>query len=534
MRRVIELDKACEAEFIEKLCLSIRLKSKQSGIRLDDNVVAMPTRLSTGEKEYRVVGLRGKRGFVVAAASLVCGLAVTLVELPLKLCKRAGSDVVSSLLVKTGRIAPAEHGERNIAGHILIVDHEVGIVESAGAVGSAGSGYFSVYESWEREENKECRRLYLARDFMRLGIERVNRLPESYKELWSIYRDAWRKFYQVARLVLSKKDLRRDERLILAKAAIYYLGFRYLESRIIERRVRDLCTAEQKIRFIVTTIEGHPYERMISRWARRAGKVHVGYVNTPFVKYQHAVLRSEGESMPNVLIMESAIDHKRMNSRLATLANRGSEDIQVVRRNGCYPPLEEVRELMLRRVNGSGRMKILVVPSGTMKEVRSLLHKAIECVSMIPELEMSVRFHPFIKRKAERLANEMVNRVGVARQVAISKPMSLEECIDESDCVLYISSSAAVKGLFRGAIPINCGTGYERDLDPLYFSQREIEESRSVVDAIKEIMQIKTTRNEKMMMEILERYTGLWGGVKPLDNEELAKICGLSQQSSEV
>lgn len=532
MRRVIELDKACEAEFIESLCLSIRLKSKQSGIRLDDNVVAMPTRLSTGEKEYRVVGLRGKGGFVVAAGSLVCGLALTLVELPLKLCKRAGSDAVSSLLIKTGRIVPGEHDERNVAGHVLIVDHEVGIVGSA--VGSAGSGYFSLYESWERAENKKCRRLYLARDFMRLGIERVNSLPGSFKEVWNIYRDAWRKFYQVARLVLSKKDLRRDERLILAKAGIYYIGFRYLESRLIEKRVRDLCTAEHKIRFIVTTIEGHPYERMISRWARRAGKVHVGYVNTPFVKYQHAVLRSEGESMPNVLIMESAIDHKRISSRLATLADSGSVDIQVVRRNGCYPALEEVRELMLRRVNGSGQMKVLVVPSGTMKEVRSLLRKAIECVSMIPELEMSIRFHPFIKRKAEGLANEMVNKKGVARQVAISKPMSLEECIDESDCVLYISSSAAVKGLLRGAIPINCGTGYERDLDPLYFSQREIEESRSAVDAIKEIMKIKATKDEKMMMKILERYTGLWGGVKPLDNEELAKICGLSQQRSEV
>lgn len=526
MREVIRRDESCEAKFLGELCQSIRMKSEENGIGLDDNVVALPTRLSGDQKEYRLVTIGGKRGFVLAIGSLAWGIAVTHAELPLKLGKRAGSDILNSL-IRARRVSQKDRSRRNRAGHILIIDHELGIVKSSGALGDTGSGYFSLYESWEKMRKKECRRLYLARDFKRLGLERVNRLPGSCRELWSMYRDAWSKFNQVARLALSKGDLKRNERLILAKAAVYYLGFQYLESRMIESNVRDACIAESEIRYIVTTIEGHPYERMVSRLARSAGKVHIGYVNTPFVRHQHAVLRSKVGSLPHVLVMNSAIDHMRVSKYLETLDKRGCEDIRVVRRKGCYPGMEQVRELMLNRVKRDDRIKVLVVPSGTMKEVKSLLQKMVKCLGVLPDLEVGIRFHPVVKRKGECLARKMIKGLKVEKRVEISKSLSLEECIDESDCVLYISSSAAIKGLLRGAIPINCGKGTERELDPLYFSNKDLDTSKSVIDSLNEVIQMKATRDESLMVEILERYKGLWEGEAPMEDGELAEICGL-------
>ena len=527
MGRIIGIDESCEAEFLGDLCQSIREKSSRNGINLDDNVVAMPTRLSGGQREYGVVTRRGKTGNIIAVGGLVYEIAITLAVLPLKLVKKAGADIANRLLVKTRGMIRAESKRSNMASHVLIIDHEVKIVKNPKVQSKTGSGYFSLYESWEAVENKECRRLYLARDFSKLGYERVNSLPGSCREFWQLYRYACSKFYRVMLFALSDATLKRQERLLLAKAAIYYMGFKYLESKMIESKVRAFCNAEGGIRYVVTTVEGHAYERMISRWTRESGRIHIGYVNTPFVRYQHAILRSDLESMPNILVMNSAIDHMRVTSYLTRLDREGSKSIRVVRRDDGYPGFNEVRELMLGKLNKRHRIKALVVPSGTIKEVKTLLQKTFECLRMIPELKVSIRFHPVLKKRAETIAQKMVERNGEEKRVEISKPVSLEECIDDSDCVLYISSSAAVKGLYRGAVPVNCGGWSERDLDPLYFGAERVDNRKSTVDSLREIMKIKATRNEELMLQILERYKGLWEGYTPLERDELEEICGL-------
>lgn len=527
MRGQIGYDVICEAEFVGDLCQSIRERCKDNGISIDDNAVAMPTRLAAGQKDYRVITRLAQDGIGLAVGRLAYELTITLAALPLKMSKRAGGDIINSVLIKARKKMQGGLRTCKMAGHILIVDHEVGIVKGSDRPGNKSSGYFSFYESWEDKKKKECRRLYLSRDFTRLGIERVNRSPGSYRDLWAMYKDAGSKFWQVMRLALSERGLCINERMLMAKAAIYYLGFAYIESRMIESRVKDICSRENEIRYIVTTIEGHPYERMISKWARGSGRVHIGYVNTPFVKYQHAVLMSDIGDLPKVLVMNSAIDHMRVCSHLAKLDNIVSEDVRVVRRCDSCPDLEGVKQMMVKKIRKRDRMRVLVVPNGTMKEVKRLLRKTFECLSVIPELEVTIRFHPLIKRKAEATAEKMLKKQKFQSRVVISEQVSLEECIDQSDCVLYISSSAAVKGLFRGAVPINCGTRYERDLDPLYFSNKEFDRDSSAIDLLKQVMQMKRTRNERMILEIIGQYKALWEGETPMDNEELAELCGL-------
>lgn len=308
------------------------------------------------------------------------------------------------------------------------------------------------------------------------------KMVQIYKEsLFSLFH-----FNGVSHNAISKK--------ISTKARLGVFSPGAIKTQIIASQVKDLV-AESSPKYVVTTYEGHAWERLCFSLAREANPLVkcVAYQHAPIFKYQHAIKRGIGNSYdPNVILASGVISKKQLLS---------------------YKKLNNSKVLLI----GSGRFLpefnnskstnniCLVAPEGTISECMMLFGFALECANKIENISFIFRFPPQID--IEILQKQSDTFKDLKKNISISNS-SLENDINKSFYILYRGSSVVIHAVLSGLIPIYFAQDNELSMDPLFLYQENKRTVRSVADFNKKVSS-ESEVSEGMKSHCRNMYTAI-------------------------
>lgn len=246
-----------------------------------------------------------------------------------------------------------------------------------------------------------------------------------------------------------RSDFRRK---ILSKASIEATSPGTKASlRIAELVGEVIChTRAQRV---VTTYEGHSWERLIYATARKSspGISCIGYQHAALFRLQHAAKRSLGTKFdPDKLLCAGPVG-------LAQLQRSGflpNDQLSILGSNRSVSNL-----------NCNGIATCLVLPEGITEECEILFEFSISCAFAHPEIRFIWRLHPILP--FDKLVRRNGNQGYIPPNIEISKK-TLNEDISRSSFVLYRGSTAAITAAANGAIPIYVEHTEELTIDPLF------------------------------------------------------------------
>lgn len=230
-----------------------------------------------------------------------------------------------------------------------------------------------------------------------------------------------------------------------------------------------------KPRVLITTLEGHAWERLAFAAGREAfGETHcIGYIQGTLSRLQHAVRRSLSHAFNPDLILTAGAAAK------AQLI--GSETIRLipVEELGSNRWIKPVSIKSRSAKRGAENPACLVVPEGIIEECCCLFLFSLECALAMPSINFIWRLHPLIifdvLHKAESRFNSLPANI-------ILSSNSIEADISRSQWALYRGSTAIIQCGAAGLRPIYLNLPEELPFDALY----ELQEWRKEVCRVEE------------------------------------------------
>lgn len=219
---------------------------------------------------------------------------------------------------------------------------------------------------------------------------------------------------------------------------------------------------------IVTTYEGHSWERLIYATARKSssGIFCIGYQHAALFRLQHAAKRSLGANFdPDKILCAGPVG-------LAQLKRSGflpDAQLGVLGSSRCVSNLD-----------CNGKSTFLVLPEGIAEECELLFEFSLSCAFAHPEIHFIWRLHPILP--LDKLLREKGNLGHLPPNIEISTK-SFNQDISRSSFVLYRGSTAVITAAANGAVPIYVERSGELTIDPLY----EISNCHPTVNSTQEI-----------------------------------------------
>lgn len=208
-------------------------------------------------------------------------------------------------------------------------------------------------------------------------------------------------------------------------------------------------------RLVITTHEGHAWERMLFRAARRAhaGVCVVGYHATALFALQHALTRSlTPDVSPDVILTAGRVTA----DALAARPGLAGIPVRCVGSN---------RRFELAAFDRSAvPPAVVVVPEGYLSECRILFSAAIRAARLQPEIRWFLRLHP--QMAFDELRADLQADGGVPSNVVLSTRPLAEDFADAS-WALYRGSSAAIQAMGAGLRPIYYQADEPLTIDPM-------------------------------------------------------------------
>ncbi|VVH62870.1 hypothetical protein BSPWISOX_2930 [uncultured Gammaproteobacteria bacterium] len=298
-------------------------------------------------------------------------------------------------------------------------------------------------------------------------------LVKIYKEsLFSLLR-----FESVDKNIISKK--------LSIKAQFGLFSPGTVETQIIANHVKNLI-ATLSPKYLVTTYEGHSWERLCFALAKEAKPLVkcIAYQHAPIFKYQHAIKRGIGESYdPDIILASGAVSEKKLLS---------------------YDKLNNSKVLLV----GSGRFlpesskfdkkspaidTCLVAPEGTISECIILFSFALECAKKTKSINFIWRFPSQID--IVMLKKQSAVFKALEKNISISDS-SLEDDIGNSNYILYRGSSVVIQAVLLGLSPMCFMRDNELSMDPLFLYQENGRVIRDFEDFNKKINDKKIVSKE--------------------------------------
>jgi hypothetical protein len=230
------------------------------------------------------------------------------------------------------------------------------------------------------------------------------------------------------------------------------------------RIARQIASLVEQLdpRVLVTTYEGHAWERAVFFAARRA---HVGikciaYQHAALFRLQHAIRRSLGDGADPDAIWTSG------NVALEQLrALPAMKDMQISELGSPRAPLKSTATDNPPRVPFGEAFTCLVLPEGLFSECETLFEFSLACAAVYPQAEFVWRLHPIIS--FESLVQRNPRFRDLPSNVRVSKlPISVD--LAQSNCVLYRGSTAVIQAVLEGVIPVYVKLDNEISIDPLF------------------------------------------------------------------
>lgn len=240
----------------------------------------------------------------------------------------------------------------------------------------------------------------------------------------------------------------------------------------ISKLVRNLSP-----RFVITTYEGHAFERIIYAEARKINPniYCIGYQHAALFPMQHALKRNLAPIFnPNSILTSGLISFEQL---------KKSESLQGIsfsilgsNRVG-FTELNQNKQII-------GPATCLVLPEGELSECITIFKFSLACAKICPDVKFIWRLHPLVTFR--KIQKEVVELNTLPQNITLSSS-SLEEDIKISTCALYRGTTAIIQAINGGLVPIYYHTG-EFVIDPItevndsYFTVETINDFRAMIN----------------------------------------------------
>ena len=211
--------------------------------------------------------------------------------------------------------------------------------------------------------------------------------------------------------------------------------------------------SDLKIEKIITTWEGHPWERLLAKFCNENSISHCGYVHVGPSISQFSAFRFLGSDYePYKLIVPNQTSKKI----IKRIYGNESEIVGSHKANLIYADAEKY----IKKINYSQikQKALLIIPQGTYYEVKKLFNLALKVLDS--NLQIRIRFHPCLlnDNRMQKYIDNSTKNMKYKSNIIFSKS-SLVQDIKSSSHFLYCASSAAIECLSYGLTPIyyDCG-----------------------------------------------------------------------------
>ena len=306
----------------------------------------------------------------------------------------------------------------------------------------------------------------------------------NFLKLLSIYSGVFRSLFAIKGKGLS--EIYGD---IFHNCVFRAFSFNTIKNLIIADQVNELVSAIDPM-FIVTTYEGHAWERLAFYSAREAasGIKCLAYQHAPVFKYQHAIKRGiDNKYDPDYILTSGYISSKQL---IASKLLDDSKIIVIGSGRRIEKPLERKVSMDL-----SGRT-CLVAPEGNIRECNILFQLSLKCNN---DIKFIWRFPPMIDYQELIKTDSTLSKL--PHNITISTG-SLSSDISNSQYVLYRGSSVVIQCVAYGLIPIYYKLSKEFTIDPLH----EISEGREIVSNENEFIEVFSKNTTNKIKDKLIRY----------------------------
>ncbi len=304
-------------------------------------------------------------------------------------------------------------------------------------------------------------------------------------------------------------------RLVLARAATEARGGAQLHALRLGEQLHALVRALEP-RTLITTYEGHAWERIVYARARdaQAGIRCIGYQHAGLLNMQHAAVRR--------LSPRYDPDTIACAGKVARDALRRHPSLQGI----VVEAIGSVRSLVpAAPAPGAGQRKAcLVLPEGNVEECRLLFGLSLACARQDSSLQFIWRLHPnmcfedLVQRHpefAERPANVELSTASLPADIA------------RSAWTLYRGSTAAIQAAAGGAFPVYLGLAGEIPVDTLI----ELDGLRKQINSADDYMALMHTHPEAERGTELQQIQAYCAQIfNPLDADRLVSLLMPAQQ----
>jgi len=228
----------------------------------------------------------------------------------------------------------------------------------------------------------------------------------------------------------------------------------------------DALTASLQPKTIVTTYEGHSWERIVFASARKARKDIrcTGYQHAALFHLQHAIRRNLA---PQYNADHILVAGEVTQAKLSKASGLCGIPVTVLGSNrGTVGSLEEGQtaignqERILEKAPAC-----LVLPEGITSECDILFNFSLVCAHLLPHIHFIWRLHPILSFESLVAKNEKLGQL--PDNVEMSK-MSINQDLERCCWSLYRGTTAVMQALLAGLRPIYLKLGDELSIDPLH------------------------------------------------------------------
>lgn len=398
----------------------------------------------------REIILAADKAVIYRIAVVVTSLTKTLISLFAKTIYRILTRVIRDIVaVKEVRSQVIEN-----SNYWLMIDHSAVIGGTHKRVREA-SGYFPFIEEMEFEGLVEIKRIYHISEMKRFRLPTEQRVTSvlGIGDILVMMATEIKTAIQLVSIA-RKKEIVEVDRMGLYGAAIAQISFKTLEARMIAETVGRLLRVDRRLKGVITTFEGQTYERLVAIECAKEGLSHIAFQHSPFLETQYAVKETWGMTTPSRIFFSSKKAYMKIKKTGEGKTSKGpimlvvggsGNDIKSVKggiKNEYFCPAD-----MVGLPNGDDRELLLVL-----KEAEVLMQLGIM-------RRLILRFHPIARTQHYRIAKTFERRSSILADRVI---MEGDERFDESlydDCFysLYVSSSASMKYLNLGIVPVVIG-----------------------------------------------------------------------------
>ena len=213
--------------------------------------------------------------------------------------------------------------------------------------------------------------------------------------------------------------------------------------------------ANFKTKFLITTFEGHTYEKLIFARSRDANPnlCCMGYQHATLFNLQHGIKRQlRKEYQPDVVLTSGLVSKREFdtfnpNWRTLLLGSKRAGNLsRDIKRNSRFNTC-------------------LVLPEATESEVLKLFNYSLVCAKKFKNIRFIWRLHPAFPLDRLRVLDMRFDRL--PSNIKLSNTTLKEDAL-VSDIALYRGSSSIIEAVTSGTAPVYLSVKNEISINPLY------------------------------------------------------------------